>query len=377
MSIPYYWRLSAFYWFYFGSLGALMPYWSLYLQAQGFEFQAIGELVAILLVTKIIAPNIWGWIADYTGRSMLLVRLGSLLAVLSFAGVSFGQSYLWLAFISVIFSFFWNAALPSFEATTFAILGAQSHRYSQIRLWGSVGFIVTVVLFGYLFDYLSITLLPILLLILFTCIWLTSLFIPEKQITTASLSSESFYQVIKQPAVIALFFVCLLMQASHGPYYTFYSIYLENYGYSRQLIGQLWALGVIAEIGVFLVMHYLLIAINLTTLLIISFGITGGRWLLIGYYPEFLSILVFAQLLHAASFGMYHGVVMQLIRQRFVDHHQGKAQALYSSLSFGLGGALGSLISGYTWENFAPFVSYGWAAVVCGLAVWISWRWIK
>lgn len=377
MSIPYYWRLSAFYWFYFGSLGALMPYWSLYLQAQGFESQAIGELVAILLVTKIIAPNIWGWIADYTRRPLLLVRLGSLFAVISFAGVLFGQSYLWLAFISVVFSFFWNAALPSFEATTFAILGAQSHRYSQIRLWGSVGFIVTVVLFGYLFDYLSITSLPIFLLILFTGIWLTSLFIPETQTTTTSLATESFNQVIKQPAVIALFLVCLLMQASHGPYYTFYSIYLDNYGYSRQLIGQLWALGVIAEIGVFLVMHHLLTSINLTILLIISFGLTGGRWLLIGYYPEFLSILVFAQLLHAASFGVYHGVVMQLIRQRFVDHHQGKAQALYSSLSFGLGGALGSLISGYTWENFAPFVSYGWAAVACGLAVWISWRWIK
>jgi len=376
-SIPYYWRLSAFYWFYFGSLGAFLPYWGLYLQAQGFNSMAIGELLAIISVTKIIAPNIWGWLADHTGRSVLLMRLGSLLSVICFAGFLFGKSYLWLVIISIVFSFFWNAILPLIEASTFAMLGSQSYRYGQIRLWGSAGFIVAVILFGELFAQVSITLLPLFLLIPFASIFLMSLLMPEVRTTAISPPSESFYQVLKQPAVIALFLVCLLMQASHGPYYTFYTVYLEGYGYSRSLIGQLWALGVIAEIGIFLVMHYLLAWINLTTLLLISLGLTGGRWLLIGYYPEFLSVLVFAQLLHAVSFGMYHGVVMQLIRERFVNHYQGKAQALYSSLSFGVGGALGSLLSGYTWENFTPMVSYGWAAAVCGLAMGICWRWIK
>ncbi len=374
-AIPYYWRLSAFYFFYFASLGGLLPYWSLYLHTIGFDAQAIGELIAIILATKIIAPNIWGWIADHTGRHIALVRLSSFLAALSFLGVLLaGDSYFWLALIMALFSFFWNAALPQFEATTFAILGTEAHRYSHIRLWGSIGFIVTVTLFGWLFQYVSITLLPLLLVGLFIGIWVTTLLIPEKITVQQSIAPQSFYQVIKNPTIIALFFICFLMQASHAPYYTFYSIYLEEQGYTRDLIGQLWALGVIAEVGAFLIMHRLLTRFSLNSLLIISLGLTGIRWLLIGYYAESLAILLFAQLLHAASFGLYHGVVMQFIRQKFTDSHQGRAQALYSSLSFGVGGAVGSLISGYTWEYVE--IRYLWAAVICFIAIWISWQWL-
>ena len=375
-TVPYYWRFSAFYLLYFGSLGALLPYWGLYLQALGFDAQAIGELIAIILATKIIAPNIWGWIADHTGRHIALVRVTSLSTVLCFLGMFVGHSYLWLALVSFAYSFFWNAALPQFEATTMAHLGAQAHRYSHIRLWGSIGFIITVMLFGWLFQYVSVTLLPTLLIGLFAAIWLASWLVPEKVTAQALVSTDSFYQVIKRPEVIALFLVCFLMQTSHGPYYTFYSIYLEDYGYSRDLIGQLWALGVIAEVGVFLVMHRWLKCYRLSRLLIISLGLTSGRWLLIGFYVESLPVLLFAQLLHAASYGMYHGVAIHLIRQCFADRHLGRSQALYSSLGFGAGGAVGSLVSGYTWESAGAQVSYLWAAVICLVAVWISWRWV-
>ena len=376
-TLPYYWRLSAFYLFYFGSLGAFLPYLALYLHTLGFNAVAIGELNAILLATKIIAPNISGWIADHTGRHIALVRLSALLAALFFIPLLIvEQSYLWLALIMGVFSFFSHATLPPFEATTLAHLGKQAHRYSQIRLWGSIGFILTVTLFGWLFEYISVTLLPNLLIGLFAGIWLTSLLVPEKKTAHQFLSSESFYQVIKQPSAIALFLVCFLMQASHGPYYTFYTIYLEDYGYSRNLIGQLWALGVVAEVGIFLVMHHLLTRFGLKHLLIISLALSGVRWLLIGYYVESLPILLFAQLFHAASFGLYHGVAMQLIRQHFADQHQGRAQALYSSISFGAGGAIGSLVSGYTWENLGAQISYLWASLICVIAIWITSRWV-
>ena len=376
-TIPYYWRLSAFYFFFFASIGALMPYWSLYLQTMGFNAIAIGELTAIIFITKIIAPNLWGWVADRTGRHITIVRLGSLLTVICFLGVfAAGNHYLWLALIIGLFSFFQNAALPQFEAVTLAHLGKQAQHYSNIRLWGSVGFVITVAFLGWLFQYISVTNLPLLVVILFIGIWLTSLSVPEKVPEKKSIVPKSFFQILKQPSVIALFFVCFLMQVSHGPYYTFYSIYLEEQGYTRSLIGQLWALGVIAEVGVFLIMYRLLTRFSLSSLLMFSIGITGIRWLLIGYYVESLPILLFAQLIHAASFGMYHGVVMQSIRQTFPDYHQGRAQALYSSLSFGAGGAVGSLISGYTWDNAGAQINYLWAALICFIAVWICWQWV-
>ena len=175
----YYWRLSGFYLFYFATLGALIPYWSLYLKSLGFSAAEIGELVAILMATKIVAPNVWGWIADHTGRRMAIVRAASLLAAISFAGVFFGQGYWWMALVMVLFSFFWNAALPQFEATTLNHLGSDTHRYSSIRLWGSIGFIIAVALLGFVFQATGTGPLPVVLLVLLTGIWFSSLVVPE------------------------------------------------------------------------------------------------------------------------------------------------------------------------------------------------------
>ena len=132
-----YWRLSGFYLFYFASLGALIPYWSLYLESLHFSFTEIGQLMAILMATKIVAPNIWGWIADHTGQRMAIIRLASLLAALAFTGVFINSSYWWLALVMTVFSFFWNATLPQFEANTMNHLGG---RASPLQWHPSVGF---------------------------------------------------------------------------------------------------------------------------------------------------------------------------------------------------------------------------------------------
>ncbi|MCK5720889.1 MAG: MFS transporter [Thiomargarita sp.] len=374
--VPHYWRLSAFYFFYFSSLGVLIPYWGLYLHTIGFTTQEIGELIAIILATKIIAPIIWGWIADHTGQHLRIVRLNAFFGMFLFLGIFLGNSYIWLAIILGLFSFFWNAALPQFEAITFAHLAKQSHRYSHIRLWGSVGFVIAVLLFGWLFEHISVTLLPTLLMGLLASIWLSSFLVPPKKIEIHNTTTDNFYAIIKKPAVIAFFVTCFLMQASHGPYYTFYSIYLEQHGYNRSLIGQLWALGVISEVALFIVIHRILVHFSLKSLFIFSLGITGIRWLLISYYVDSLTILLVAQLLHAVSFGLFHSIAMQLIRSYFPDNHQGKAQALYGSLSFGAGGAIGSFTSGYFW-NLGATVIYSVATIICVIAMWISWQWIS
>jgi PPP family 3-phenylpropionic acid transporter len=372
-----YWRLSGFYLFYFASLGALVPYWSLYLKSLGFSSLQIGQLMAILMATKIISPNIWGWIADHTGKRMAVVRLGSLLAVVSFAWVFFVDSFWGLALAMLLFSFFWNAALPQFEATTLSHLGEQSHRYSMIRLWGSIGFILTVAGLGPLLDSAGAAILPPVLLGLFLAIWGSSLLVRERLVEHPAQESRPIGQILRRPEVLALLAVCFLMQASHGPYYTFYTIYMEGFGYSRSVIGQFWALGVIAEVVIFLVMSQLVTRFGLRSLMLWTAVLTALRWLLIGAMPESLGVMLFAQLLHAASFGVFHASAIALFHKFFIGRHQGRGQALYSSLSFGAGGAFGALYSGMAWDSLGAAPTYGLAAMLAGVAVFISWRWIR
>lgn len=220
-SVPY-WRLSGFYLCYFATLGALAPYWPLYLQSLELTPAEIGELLALTAISRIIAPNIWGWIADRHGKRMNMVRLASLLAMLSFCGVFLHTGYGWLLIVMSLFSFFWNAALPQFEAVTFAHLGTESRRYGHIRLWGSIGFIIAVMGLGRFLEYHSISELPLITFMLFAAIWLVSLSIPDKADTGTSISmrQEPFAlgTLLCRPAVLALLSTCLLMQAGHSPY---------------------------------------------------------------------------------------------------------------------------------------------------------------
>jgi PPP family 3-phenylpropionic acid transporter len=376
-----YWRLSGFYLFYFASLGALVPYWGLYLKANGFSAQDIGTLMAVIMATKIVSPNVWGWIADHTGKRMRIVRLGCLLAVISFAGVflveGWQNSFWWLALVMLLFSFFWNAALPQFEATTFSHLGTETHRYSSIRLWGSIGFIITVAGLGPVLDRQGAHVLPFVLIILFSGIWMASLMVPEQSAHHLSIKHEPLRQVLQRPAVLALLAVCFFMQMSHGPYYTFYTIYMEEHAYSRSLIGQLWALGVIAEVVVFLFMHRWLPRFGLRLLLMLSLIVATVRWLMIGWFVEVLPLMIVAQVLHAGSFGLYHASAIQLIHRYFTGRHQGIGQALYSSLSFGAGGAIGSFYSGNSWDTLGASTTFTIAAGISLVAFIISWIWIR
>jgi PPP family 3-phenylpropionic acid transporter len=372
-----YWRLSGFYFFYFASLGVFVPYWGLYLQWQGFSAQEIGELTAIFLGARIVAPNIWAWIADHHGQRMRIVRTASFIGTVIFSAILFNNSYLWIAIVMLLFSLFWNATLPQFEANTLQHLGEQSHHYSKIRLWGSIGFILSVSILGLIFEKISVEGMPVALIITMTGIWLMSLTVPESSAQHLHYDHQPLLQLLKQPSVLAFFAICFLALLSHGPYYTFYTIYLEQHGYSRVLIGQLWALGVIAEIVVFLLMHRWLPLYGIRLVLIISLILSTLRWLLIGFFPDNLALLLFAQLLHAASFGSFHAAAITWVHDHFIGRNQARGQALYSSVGFGAGGVLGSLLSGYFWESPGPTMTFILAAVATSLATLVAIRWLK
>lgn len=371
-AIPYR-RLSAFYLFYFASLGALLPYWSIYLQSIGFSPARIGELMAAIMLTKVIAPNVWGWLADRSGRRIHIVRIASLLSLACFAGVFVANGFWWLLLVMVVFSFFWNASLPQFEATTMNYLGEDSHRYSLIRLWGSVGFIITAAGLGPLLDHYDTSLLPLVMMLLFLSIWLSSLTVAEAPPHPATDALLPLRRLLRRRAVIALLGVSFLLQLSHGPYYAFYSIYLQDHGYTRSVIGQLWAIGVIAEVLLFLVMGRLINRFGARRLWTIALLLTCLRWLATALFPDQFLLMAAAQTLHAASFGISHTVAIHLVHRYFTGPHQGRGQALYSSISFGAGGAIGTFTAGYLWDGPGGSVTFLLAATAALIAA--IWAW--
>lgn len=363
-ALPY-WRLSGFYFFYFALLGATAPFFGLYFEHLGFSAERIGELIAIPMLMRCLAPNLWGWLGDTTGQRLAIVRLGALCTLLAFSLIFLGKSFVWLALVMALHAFFWHAVLPQFEVITLAHLREQAARYSQVRLWGSIGFIVAVVGLGALFERLSLDHYPLALVAIMLAILASSAWVPnaQPQACEEAPGQGGFLRQLCRPGVLAFYACVALMQVSHGPYYTFFSIHLESLGYARGTIGLLWALGVVAEILLFLVMAKLLGRFSLRQVLVTSFLLAALRWVVLGTLAEHLWILLLAQLLHAATFGCFHAASIHFVQRSFGHRQQGQGQALYATLA-GVGGALGALYSGYSWTTLGPT----WAFAIASLA---------
>ncbi|MDB6062472.1 MAG: transporter [Verrucomicrobiaceae bacterium] len=376
-AIPY-WRLSSFYFFYFALLGSWLPYWPLYLRDLGYSAAAIGVLAGTLQGTKVIAPNLWGWLADRSGERLRIVRLGAVAAVLIFSLIFFRSGFAWLVVIVAGYSFFWNAVHAQFEVITLGHLREQVQRYSLVRVWGSIGFIVAVLVLGWLFDQVALRTLPFILLALLLAIWGSTLSIakPPAINRAAVQQRDPLRMILRQPAVLAFFAINFLLQVSHGPYYTFFSVYLESHHYSRTQTGLLWSLGVIAEVAMFLLMHRVLRRVSLRAIVIGSLALTALRWFLIARYVDVLPILLFAQCLHAVSFASQHACAVEMVRRSFAGGNEGQGMALYSGVCYGGGAAVGAVLSGLLWAGQPTATFYG-AAVVVLIALLIAYKWLR
>ena len=375
MSTLPYWRLSGFYFFYFAFVGAMTPFWGLYLKSLAFTALQIGVLMSLLQVMRIFAPNIWGHIADHTGKRTTIVQIAAVGSVLMFVGVFFGDSFWWLFAVMAALGFFWSASLPLVEAMTLSHLGERIDAYGRIRLWGSIGFMVMVVGLGYALDYLPITWLPWAVLLIMLGIVAFARAIPESIILPYHTDHIPVWEIVRKPEVASLLIACLLMAATHGPYYTFYSIYLVDHGYDKSTVGWLWALGVLCEIGIFLIIPRLFARVTLRRLILISFAMAVVRFLIIAWGVESAWLIWGAQTLHAFTFGTYHAAAVGLIHQHFQGRHQARGQALYTSIAYGIGGALGGLASGISWDSLGSSWTFTLAAVSAALAWAVYWIW--
>lgn len=369
-------RLGGFYFFYYSIVGTFMPYWNLYLQDQGFNYQEIGVLSSIAIVTRFFAPLVWGWIADKSGKRMLLVRVATWMESCIWLAIFIvPNTFQSVALLMLIFSFFQNAILAQFEGVTLFWLGDQKAKlYGKIRKWGSVGFIVGVFTIGAILEIVPISMLPILLLIIASLAFIWSFTIREPDSAPSSQKYlEPLLPVLKRPTVAVFFAIEFILLFSHAPFYSFYSNFLKSLNFSTTEIGFLWAMGVFAEIFMFSIASNIFQRFSWRSLVIVCLLVTSIRWMLVAVFSHYFIGQLFAQCLHAFSFGLFHLIAMRVIFQNFSAGQQGRGQALYSTM-WGLGVAFGSVLAGHFWKILSGELIFMCASVVVLLGLcFVKW----
>jgi PPP family 3-phenylpropionic acid transporter len=377
MAAPRTATLAGFYFFHFGLLGLLMPFLPLYLQERGLSGGLIGLLMGSFMGTKLIGPPLMGRWIDRRGdlvRPLRACLVTALLAWLMFMHVQGDRA---LAVALALFTCAWNGSLPAFESLTLQRLGPQRiSRYGRIRLWGSVGFIVAG-LSGTLLLAAPERLLdglPIIALGLVIGMLICGLLQHERVSHAPSGGAARWRELLRRPGIPGFLLTLFLLHLSHGPYYAFFTLYLEGYGVGRAHIGALWVLGVVAEIGLFWAAPALFARCGLRPLWLAGLLLTALRWLLVATLAAHPAWLALAQVLHLASFGLCHAVGMSYVYALFPGPLQGRGQALYSALGFGAGGLTGGVLAGLLWSAGWRGEVYLIATCAAALALIVAWR---
>ncbi len=356
-------NLSRFYFIYYFFVGAFVPYWGLYLKSEQFSPADIGILMSLFQISRIFAPNFWGWLADHTGKRAPWIKLTAFLGLCGFTAVFWAHGFYWLFFVMAALSLFTSSTLPLAESLTLAHLATTNGHYSRIRMWGSLGFIVAAVVLGFLIDFSGIRSLLWFLLIVQMTLFVLSFGLPDARVASHEHDEYSIWQLIRQPNVMALLLGCALMVTAHGVLYNFYSIYLSEHGYSKSVIGLLWAVGVVCEIAVFMAMPKIMARFSLKAILLFSLALAVLRFSLIGWAIDSWPTLLFAQTLHAATFGSFHAASVEVIAGFFNGRHQAKGQAIYNSVAYGIGGTLGGVAGGYALQYLGGQYTFMLAAL--------------
>ncbi|GAB6096049.1 MFS transporter [Desulfatiferula olefinivorans] len=348
---PSTWPLSLQYFFYFGVMGMFLPFFNLYCYHLEFTGFQIGILSAARTLSIVVFSLAWGIVADrYAIRRPVYLLCNAASAAIWTLYLFTGEFYPMLA-VTIAYGLFYGPIIAFLEALTMDTLGRDGgkRRYGAIRVWGSVSFIALVVISGYVVDLYPVRTIVILILVGSVVQALLAPTVPpgttHARVTSLVGQMRSFINLR-----MVIFLTCsFLMLASHGTYYGFFSIHLEQLGFGPTFISLAWALASVAEIGIMLNSDRLFRRFSIRTVLITSFVAAALRWLLlfVAVSPE---MILLSQLFHALTYGAFHIACILYMDQLSSPETKTFGQVANNAVSYGLGMMAGFVFNGYFFE---------------------------
>ena len=359
------------YFLYFGVLGIFLPFFNLYCYHLGFSGFRIGILSALRSVALVLFPLVWGALVDLLNVRRPIYILCCFCSALIWMLYLFTVDFWPMLAITILYGMFYAPIISFLEAFTMDILGKEKKSYGHLRVWGSISFIVVVLVLGKIIDLYSVKIIVVLILAGSLLFALISTQIPAIQPLKRKRLSKGAKSLL-DGRVLVFLFCAFLMLVSHGAYYGFFSIHLENLGYCSTFIGLTWAFASAAEILVMIRSDQIFRRFSLESVLIFSFMVAALRWFVL-FWAQSAAAILLSQLLHAITYGTFHIASILYIDRLTPDKAKTLGQAANNALSYGLGLMVGFFFNGYLYEisgSFTLFMISSLIALSGGLILW-------
>ena len=360
---------------YFAHIGFFNPYLPLWLKELGFGLIAIAVLTSVQSATRLFTPYVWGSLSDRTGERVRLLRYGSSAALLLSLGLWFDAGGVVLFIVLLLMFSHTSGMMPMSEAALAHLVSQggsfDTKRYGRVRLWGSLGFLVTVMAAGFWFERFGLVHFPAWTLGTLAAVAISAWLLPDfrEPAHAAQANEPGVWPVLRQPRVRWFFAAVFFHVLAHIFIYIFFSLYLDSLGYSKTVIGLLWALSVVIEIAWFFTQGRWLPLFSLSGWLVLAAALMTLRMGLTAGLPLVMPVLLLAQALHAITFAAHHTVCIAMLSHHFPGRLRGRGQALYTVVGYGMpgvvGGLTGGLLSSALGLSSVFWLSSACAAVAC------------
>lgn len=363
-------RLASFYAAFLAVYGVQIPFWPVWLAGKGLTPTDIGLIVAVTVGARMIGNPLAAHIADRSGerrRPMLALAALSLAAYGLFA---FTNTFWAILAVSVLSSMLFPPIMALGESLTMSSVARIGIDYGRVRLWGSLSFIVTATLSGYVLVEAPVQAILWLALATVALTGAACLVLPDLRSDAAPVAAGlPIALVLADRRLLLMLAAAGLIQGSHAVYYAFGTLHWETAGYGDDVIGLLWALGVVCEIVLFAFGRALLRRIDAPRLLALAGGLAAVRWLTLGA-TTVLPAVIAAQSLHAFSYAAAHLAAIYIIAASVAPGLSATAQSLYAALVMGFALGVMLLVSGPLYQAIAggAYFAMAAAALAGGLA---------
>lgn len=356
---------------YFAHVGFFNPYLPLWLKDLGLSLLVIGMLTSVPAATRLFAPYAWGTLSDRTGERVKLLRWGAGVALVASLGLWLNAGTAWLAVVLLLMFCCTSAMSPLSEVAIAQAVSKNGvldvRRYGRVRLWGSLGFMVTVFVAGAWFDHFGVRHFPMWTSLTLLAVLTSTWFLPDhKEAAHPGEKSQPVWPILRQRPVRWFFAAAFFHVLAHISINVFFSLYLDSLGYDKTTIGLMWVVSVLAEIGWFFTQGRWLPRLSLPGWLVLVGGVAVFRMGVTAAFASSVAVLAVVQTLHAITFAAHHSVNMALLSQHFPGRLRGRGQALFTVVAYGTAGVLGGFLGGLLSSAWG-LASVFWAAMVCGL----------